>query len=185
MSESTDTRVSTISLKSICPICGDELEVVFTPLDLPYFDDIIAIRGTCGCGYSYNDLMITSDGTSSSFEFEVTSCEDLYTKVIRSATCRIKVPELGVEINPGSFAESFITNVEGVLSRIESILEVAMSSATEEGDADRIKNIETISKKIDAVKKGEFKITLILEDEFGNSAIISDKLNTIPETHLS
>jgi len=106
------------------------------------------------------------------FEFDITSCDDLSVRVIRAETCRIEIPELGVTIEPGSASEGFITNVEGVLSRIEKVIGMTMSWALGDGDEKKIQQIEEIFERIDAVKKGEFVITLILEDETGNSAIL-------------
>jgi len=52
----------------------------------------------------------------------VTSTEDLKIHVVRGNTATIVVPELGVSIHPGLNNEGFISNVEGVLTRIEDIL---------------------------------------------------------------
>ncbi|MCW7077317.1 MAG: ZPR1 zinc finger domain-containing protein [Candidatus Syntropharchaeales archaeon] len=113
------------------------------------------------------------------FELEVTSPDDLSVRVIRSQTCRIEVPELGVEIDPGTAANSFITDVEGILERICRVLRMVKGYALEEGDQDKLNVIERLFRQIDAVKRGELAITLILEDESGDSMILSENVRTI------
>jgi len=117
---------------------------------------------------------IKSDTRGRRFEFRIISREDLLVRVIRAETCQIEIPELGVVIEPGNASEGFITNVEGVLLRIEKVLGMTKNWAIRDGDKDKIEQIEELSNRIDAVKNGEFAITLILEDETGNSAILGE-----------
>ncbi|RJS72949.1 MAG: ZPR1 zinc finger domain-containing protein [Candidatus Syntrophoarchaeum sp. WYZ-LMO15] len=175
LSENIDPGESPLSLRQPCPICGNEMEVTFTPITIPYFGDAISVRSTCECGYRHSDVMIVSDSKASKFELEISSCEDLSIRVIRSTTGRIEIPELGIEIKPGPAAESFISNVEGVLSRIQEVLRMTRDWAVKEGDDERLAEIDRVSGMIEEVKKGKLPVTLIIEDRLGNSAILSEK----------
>ena len=52
----------------------------------------------------------------------VDSPEDLAIRVVRSMSASLEVPELGVRIDPGPACQGFVSNVEGVLDRIEQIV---------------------------------------------------------------
>jgi zinc finger protein len=85
-------------------------------------------------------------------------------------TASIEIPELGVRIDPGPTCQGFVSNIEGVLGRIEH----AIRSAIVDGDAEERENARLLLEKITCVKCGELPVTFILEDPHGNSAIISD-----------
>ncbi len=66
--------------------------------------------------------------------------------------------------------ESFISTVEGVLKRVERVLKILSRDAV----GDKRKRAEQILMKIDEIKAGKARMTLILDDPTGNSAIIRD-----------
>ena len=43
-------------------------------------------------------------------------------RVVRSASARVEIPEIGVEIDPGPACEGFVSNVEGVIDRIDDVV---------------------------------------------------------------
>jgi zinc finger protein len=104
-------------------------------------------------------------------ELEVFSVDDLNATVVRSSFASIEIPELGVRVEPKR-GEAFVSNVEGVLQRVEKVVE--MLSRDEEGE--KRAKAAAIVKKIAQIKAGEANMTLILDDPTGNSAIISDKV---------
>jgi len=105
------------------------------------------------------------------YEIQVDSPDDLAIRVVRSMSASLEIPELGVRIDPGPACQGFVSNIEGVLDRIEQIVKGALIW----GEDEEQENARTLLKKIDSVKNGSFAITLILEDRCGNSAIIADK----------
>jgi len=105
------------------------------------------------------------------YEMIVKAGEDLSIRIIRSMSASLEVPELGVRIDPGPACEGFISNVEGVLDRIEKIVKGALNWGNDEEQ----ENARLLLDRIAEVKCGSFPITLILEDPSGNSAIVSDK----------
>jgi zinc finger protein len=85
------------------------------------------------------------------------------------------VPELGVDIEPGSASESYISNIEGVLDRIEGVVAFATNAARTAGDLDKASRGEQILENIELTRQGGFKLTFMIEDPLGNSAIASEK----------
>ncbi len=93
-------------------------------------------------------------------------------RVVKSSTGIVEIPELGVTIKPGPASEGYVSNVEGVLDRIQSTLKLAIKKA-EPKKRERGKNL---LKKIRAIRKGRLKVKLIITDPFGNSAIVDERV---------
>ncbi|MHC1566730.1 MAG: ZPR1 zinc finger domain-containing protein [Candidatus Syntropharchaeia archaeon] len=153
-----------MEIKGICPGCGSKIDFHWIPYEIPYFDEIMIITARCTCGYSHTDTMILSQKEPTAFEVEISSEEDLSIRVVRSSTGIIRIPELGIEIEPKE-GESFVSNIEGIFDRIERV--VRMLTDTEKG--------REILERLKEVKEGKKVVTVIIEDPFGNSAIISEK----------
>lgn len=92
-------------------------------------------------------------------------------RVVRSTQGEIRIPELGVEITPGPACEGFISNVEGILMRVDKILDGTLLN----GDEDQRRTASDLKQKIADTKNGCFAITLIIEDPMGNSLIDSER----------
>ncbi len=155
-----------------CPYCNTEIEYNYQTENIPYFSDILIISALCSsCGYKYVDTQLLKDKEPVQYEVRVDTPEDLAIRVVRSMSASIEIPELGVRIDPGPACQGFVSNIEGVLNRVEQIVKGALIW----GEVEEQENARTLLKKIDSVKNGSFAITLVLEDRCGNSAIIADK----------
>ncbi len=117
--------------------------------------------------------MILSSKEPMRYEMPVETSEDLDARVIRSTSGTIRIPEMGVTIEPGSVSESYVTNIEGVLHRVRDVL--ATASRWVQGDEEKSSRSEELLCMIEEVIQGKRKITVIVEDPLGNSAIISKK----------
>ncbi len=158
-----------------CPCCNTEIEYIYQTENIPYFSDILIISALCGsCGYKYVDTQLLKENKPVRFELTIESADDLAIRVVRSMSARLEIPELGVRIDPGPACQGFVSNVEGVLDRIEQIVRGALTW----GDDEEQRNARTLLQTINRVKVGSLPVTLILEDRCGNSAIISDKVKT-------
>ena len=154
-----------------CPSCNTEIEYLYQTENIPYFSDILIISATCAaCGYRYVDTQLLKEADPVRYEMPVTTTADLDVRVVRSMSGAIEIPELGVRIDPGPACEGFVTNVEGVLARIERIVEGTLCWANDE-ERERARQILA---DIANVRAGSYPITLILQDLRGNSAIISE-----------
>jgi len=159
-------------MKSSCPICGAELIFRWQPDEIPHFDEIMYISATCECGFRYADTLILSEREPVRYELTISSPEDLNARVVRSTSGTIRVPELGIDVEPGPASESFVTNAEGVLERIKSIVKMARKWTDDEV---KLKRIDEILNIIEGAKSGDAELTVIIEDPFGNSAILSER----------
>lgn len=159
--------------KICCPLCQTDLVMNWQRDNIPYFGEILYVSARCQCSFRFADTMILSSKEPMRYEIPVETSEDLDARVIRSTSGTIRVPEMGVTIEPGSVSESYITNIEGVLQRIRDVLITA--SRWVQGDEEKSSRSEELLSMLEDVIEGKRKITVIVEDPLGNSAIISKK----------
>jgi len=155
-----------------CPLCGRELVVLTSVYETPYFGKLLLTSITCKCGFRHADSFSAEIGEPVRFTLEINS-ETLYAKVVRSTSGTIRIPELGLEMEPGPACQGFITNVEGVLFRFESVVEMARRWNSDNPEV--VKRCDYIIEKLRLAREGKEKLTLIVEDPYGNSLIIDDK----------
>ncbi len=162
-----------------CPCCNSEIEYLYKTENIPFFSDILIISAVCpACGYKFVDTQLLKHGDPARYTVSVESEQDLAIRVVRSMSASLEIPELGVRIDPGPACEGFISNVEGVLDRIGTVVEGAARNGT---DDEKVSAAELLA-NIARVKAGQFPVTLILEDPSGNSGLIADK--TVKEAYV-
>lgn len=155
-----------------CPTCGTEIEYLYTTENIPYFSDILIISALCpSCGYKFVDTQLIKHGEPARHTLAIASPDDLAVRVVRSMSASIEIPELGVHIAPGPQCQGFVSNVEGVLDRIEQVVKGAFQWGTD-GEKE---NAAELLADIARVKAGTMPITLIVEDPCGNSGIESER----------
>ena len=157
-------------MKETCPLCGAESEVHMVPYAIPLFGEVMIFTVMCAsCGYRATDVLMLAEEKKTRCEMEISSVEDVNAIVIRSSSATIEIPELGVNVEPKR-GEAFITTVEGVLQRVENVVKMLGKEAASKPRAD------AVLKQIAEIKLGKARMTLIIEDPTGNSAIIPNKL---------
>jgi len=155
-----------------CPSCGRELKVLVTTYDVPFFGKILLTSVSCECGFKHADSVIAGEKDPVRYVIKINR-ENLFTKVIRSTSGTIRIPEIGVSIEPGPASQAFITNLEGVLDRVEGVVRTAMRWNSE--DKEKVRRCEWILERIRNTIDGDEELTLILEDPLGNSLIVSEE----------
>jgi zinc finger protein len=162
-----------------CPCCNSEIEYLYKTENIPFFSDILIISAVCpACGYKFVDTQLLKHGDPARYTVSVESEQDLAIRVVRSMSASLEIPELGVRIDPGPACEGFISNVEGVLDRIGTVVEGAARNGTDDEKVSAAALLANIAR----VKAGQFPVTLILEDPSGNSGLIADK--TVKEAYV-
>jgi len=106
----------------------------------------------------------------------------LNVRVVRSGSCTYRFPEWGIDVEPGPAADAFITNIEGLLFRVRSVVETAGGFAEHKEEKLRAKEI---LEEIKAALHGEFSFTLILEDPAGVSGILPDDMTLVKYEELT
>ena len=174
MNNPTDEKGSSFTVGAItCPVCHKALEMRWRQDTLPYFGEVMEISSVCGCGFKYADTIILSQQEPTRHTMKVEHEGHMCVRVIRSTSGTVRVPEWGVAIEPGPASEAYISNVEGVLDRIENVVGMARRWAENDEEARRA---DQLLSEISAAREGKTCFTLVIEDPMGNSAIIDDNV---------
>jgi len=162
-----------------CPLCGSlgSFFVRGRIDEVPYFGEIMETLAFCEkCGFKQADVMQTERKRPAAYELEITSEDDMKVRVVKSSTGVIKVPELAVTVRPGPASQGYVSNVEGILNRIKEAIETSEEGADEREKTESKAKLE----KIEKIKRGKERATLILLDPFGNSAIVDARTRVRP-----
>ena len=161
-----------VKMDQPCISCGRKTVVnTVTNLNLPYLGAAMQTTFICSsCGFRHSDLIALENKGALRHEVDVKTLDDLNMRVIRSNSGTIRVPELGVNIEPGLASESFISIAEGVLDRITDVIGILMKDA----ELDVHERCTALLSEIEKMKNGEMGFHLFIEDPYGNSAIIGD-----------
>ena len=157
----------------ICPFCHSKtLTLIENERNIPYFGKMFIFSMECSnCGYFHADIESDKEQEPSKYKFKVEKSDDLTVRVIKSAKATIKIPHI-MTITPGPVSNGYVTNIEGILNRVEKMLEEQYEA---EEDNDKKKKLKNMIKKIHRAKAGFDPLEITIEDPTGSSAIISDK----------
>lgn len=169
-----------IRLDNPCVVCRKNTVVnVIANLELPMFGRAVQTTYICeSCGYRHSDVIMLENRGPLRFEAAIEKAEDLSLKVVRSNSGTLRIPELGVDMEPGMASESFITNAEGVLERVASVLRIVRRGA----EADVCEKCDNLLLSIERMKEGTLPFHIIIDDPYGNSALLG---NSVTVTKLS
>ncbi len=102
-------------------------------------------------------------------------------RVIKSGTATVSVPEFKATITPGPYSEGYISNVEGILGRIEDALTFMLSTAK----GKRLAKGERMLKQIRLARDSKPRFRLVIKDPLGNSAIVSPTPRKVMKRRLT
>ncbi|RLI61960.1 MAG: hypothetical protein DRO93_02760 [Candidatus Thorarchaeota archaeon] len=167
-----------------CPACGAaKLQVNSVLYTVPFFNQIAMFTMRCpNCHFSHNDVFTTEQRKPARWTLRVDNPRLLRVRVIRSSSGTIRLPDFGIDIEPGPQAESFITNVEGVLLRTRPVVETAINFA--ERPEEKARGAEVLA-MIDRAINGDTDFTIMIEDPAGVSGILPDDMTLVKYEELT
>lgn len=152
-----------------------QLTMLTSTVNVPYFGDGLETTLRCGaCGFRHADFMILGQKEPTRLAFKADGTEDLTVRVIRSHSGTIRIPELGFLAEPTPLSESFVSNVEGVLDRAKDVLLTALEFHGH--DPAKVELLEHYLATYERCINGQQAFSLVIDDPFGNSAILSEKV---------
>ena len=168
-----------------CPACGIEgvAKSIMKEIEIPHFGKVLETTIQCpSCGFKHSDIIALEQNDPAKYVIEINK-HTLSTRVVRSQSATVSIPEVGVKVEPGPKSEGYVTNIEGMLTRFESAVKKALNLFDDEESQNNAKNTLT---HIQELKKGNGTATLIILDPFGQSNIVSEnvKVLEIPEEEL-
>jgi len=153
-----------------------------TEYEVENFGAVLLSAATCRrCGYRHTDVITLTNHQPTALTAQIISLEDLNMRVIKSGTATVSIPEFKATIIPGPYSEGYISNVEGLLSKIEDALTFMLTTAK----GKRLKKGQMLLSKMRMARDSKPRFTLTIKDPFGNSAIISPNPRKVQKRKLS
>ncbi|XP_026746132.1 zinc finger protein ZPR1-like [Trichoplusia ni] len=147
-----------------------ELEQQLRSSDIPHFKEVIIMATSCDyCGHRTNEVKsgggVEEKGVR--IEVRVAGPQDFSRDLLKSETCSMEIPELELEVGGRALGGRFST-AEGALAATRDQLRACPGLL---GDAPGLnpRALREFTEKLDAVLRGEFPVTIILDDPAGNS----------------
>ncbi|GAA5849105.1 hypothetical protein JCM8547_006447 [Rhodosporidiobolus lusitaniae] len=166
-----------MSFPGVCNLCGSELETLMKTVNIPHFKDIILMSTNChDCGY--RDTEVKSGGAIADkgrkITLKVEESDDLSRDILKSETAGLVIPEIDLELNPGTLGGRF-TTLEGLLQQVyeeldEKVFARGDSAPTKEGEQEE-DGMGAFLAKLKNVMSVSHPYTIILDDPLANSYI--------------
>jgi len=158
-------------LRMVCPVCGyNGMAVREVEYSLPVIGKALLVSRNCPkCGYRKSEIVPLIARPRRRIYIRIDDREALRAKVVRLGTASIEIVELGVTIDPGVDAPTFITNVEGLLSRVIDALKSIEVLAVDERERERARKAQEALSKLNPE---DVPLTIILDDRAGVSDVV-------------
>lgn len=177
LSDETEIENLTNEVQSFTATCGScykPCETHMKTVNIPHFKDVIIMSTVCEyCGYKSNEVKtggaIPEKGVK--ITLKVTDPEDLARDILKSETCGMSVPELNLDLTPGTLGGRF-TTIEGLLAQVLEELHSRIFTQTSDSleDEDKTKWTLFFARLQDAID-GKIPFTIIMEDPLALSYI--------------
>ena len=166
-----------------CPMCATSGQFhMITHIDeIPYFGEHTQLTLICeACGWRQTDFIPPEGKNPGCLSLHIDAEEKLRTRVVRSSSCTIRIPELDLAVHPGSNSTGYVSNVEGVIQRFIDVVNLVSKDLLNETDGESSLD-ESMEQLIDmrtrlqeAGKHESAYITLEFLDPHGLSSILHD-----------
>jgi len=168
-----------------CPICAvkGQLAMVTNVDEIPYFGEHTQVTVLChACGWRQTDFIPAEGKKAGAWSLVLDDSKKLRSRVVRSSSCTVKIPELDLEVMPGTNSTGYVSNIEGVLNRFVDIInmvrrDVERDVLLDEENDDNQQNqnaLATLDSLLKSIEQagGESVFTVELLDPHGHSMII-------------
>ena len=157
-----------------CPSCNAQAVITQAVKEVQHFGRLLFSTLSCNaCGFKMNDVQMIDTQEASKYSAEVRGLQDLSVKLVKSSTGTVRIPALNTTIEPGPASEGYLTNVEGLLERVEDATRVLKSSAD---SPQQKKKAQAILDKIAKARAGKLTFKVYVLDPHGNSALIGSNV---------
>lgn len=157
-----------------CPACHAPCPTHMKIVNIPHFKDVIIMSTVCErCGYKSNEVKtggaIPDKGRKITLKVE--DPDDLARDILKSETCGMTIPELDLDLTPGTLGGRF-TTLEGLLSQVHDELKSRVFTETSDSmDAETRDRWERFLDRLQDGINGNIKFTVIMEDPLAASYI--------------
>ena len=169
-----------------CPICASSgnVKMIAHVDEIPYFGEHTQVTILChDCGWRQTDFIPAEGKKAGGWSLVIDDEEKLRARVVRSSSCTVCIPELDLQVNPGSSATGYVSNVEGVLNRFQEIIDMVERDLSQqfllaEGEQrqalmDQMASLQTMTLTLANLGGPDAEaVTLVLLDPHGHSMIL-------------
>ena len=155
-----------------CPICSSEgtVKMIAHVTEIPYFGEHTQVTVFCtSCGWKQADFIPAEGKKSEKWSLSVKSQADLSSRVVRSSSCTVRIPELDLEVNPGSSSTGYVSNIEGVLNRFIEIIDMVARQTLAEltnYSPDSDLTLEELTSQVEKLNQMKMRLTGFDEQHF-------------------
>lgn len=161
------------TIEQPCPVCHSPsgLTMIAHTTEIPYFGEHTQLTVICDeCGWKHTDFIPAEGRKPGSWSLQIDSPEHLSTRIVRSGSCTVRLVELDLEASPGGASTGYVSNIEGVLTRFEDVIQTLMRDAAD----DTIEKCAELLAELALVRVGESTLNLQLLDPLGHSQILHE-----------
>ncbi|KAI7864458.1 ZPR1 zinc-finger domain-containing protein [Spinellus fusiger] len=171
--EDEEEAPEVMTFPSNCSHCNMPSETNMHVIDIPHFKEVVIMATNCEhCGYKSNEVKaggaIAAKGTR--ITLNITESDDLSRDILKSETCGLSIPEINLELTPGTLGGRF-TTVEGLLRQVyDELKERASFLRGDSTTGESRERWDIFFKDLEQVADGQrMPIRLIIDDPLSNS----------------
>lgn len=184
-----------------CPICQQEgqLRMVAHVDEIPYFGEHTQVTVMChACGWRQTDFIPAEGRKAGGWSLRIDDVKKLRSRVVRSSSCTVRIPELELEVMPGTNSTGYVSNIEGVLNRFIDIInmvrrdvvrDLSNPDAEQEELMQSLQTLDGLLHSIDNVGNStEFTVdfldpnghSMILDEDADERELTAEELEELP-----
>ncbi len=165
-----------------CPICSatGELKMISHVDEIPYFGEHTQVTILCGsCGWRQTDFIPAEGRKPGACSILLDGEDVLSARIVRSSSCTVRIPELDLEVKPGTGSSGYVSNVEGVLNRFIEVVDMVARDLAADDLHEDLQRCMQVKSALQELKEGSSRnVTLELLDPRGHSQILhADAVN--------
>jgi len=137
--------------------------------EIPYFGEHTQLTMVCdACGWKHTDFIPAEGKKPGSWSLKIDSVEYMSARIVRSGSCTVRLVELDLEASPGGASTGYVSNIEGVLTRFEEVIQT-LQKGSEDGVAEKCTELLA---ELERVRIGDSSLEMLLLDPLGHSQIL-------------
>lgn len=170
--ENLENEVQTFD--ATCSACYKPCSTHMKSVNIPHFKEVIIMSTVCDhCGYKSNEVKTGGEipPKGKKITLKVTDPEDLARDILKSETCGLNIPELSLDLTPGTLGGRF-TTIEGLLNQVSDELHTRVFTQTSDSMDEETKTrwVAFFAKLQDAID-GRVGFTIEMVDPLAASYI--------------
>ncbi|RJU80249.1 MAG: hypothetical protein DWC09_07575 [Candidatus Poseidoniales archaeon] len=184
-----------------CPICQQEgkLRMVAHVDEIPYFGEHTQVTVMChACGWRQTDFIPAEGRKAGAWSLRIDDVKKLRSRVVRSSSCTVRIPELELEVMPGTNSTGYVSNIEGVLNRFIDIINMVRRDVVRDlssPDAEQeelMQSLQTLDGLLHSIENAgnstEFTVdfldpnghSMILDEDADERELTAEELEELP-----